>query len=91
MRVHDRDLDTYSGQQMGIVTYDEDENYRVSYWEFGGRSDHLRDFVGQDKSERQSSNPYSFDEELIRPNPVTEAVEADRIKRESADKSSTSD
>jgi len=90
-RVHDRDDGTYSGQQLGLVTYDEDENYRITYWECGGRSDHLYDFVGQSKSERKSSDPAPYDADIIRPNPVTEAVEADRAKRDSTDESATTD
>ena len=38
-----RDDSRYSGVRAGVVTYNEDDDYQVSYLEFGMRSDHLVD------------------------------------------------
>lgn len=45
IRVHHREDDRYAGVQAGVTTYHEtdsgSEEYRTTYLEWGGRSDHL--------------------------------------------------
>lgn len=45
LRVHSREDERYGGLQAGLTTYHEtksgDEEYRTTYMEWGGRSDHL--------------------------------------------------
>ena len=59
--VRDAENDAYAGLQLGVTTYGtaegtDDETYQTSYFEWGGRSDHLADALddvqGNDSEER---------------------------------------
>ena len=76
-RSAERDDGTSIGVQYGFITYDEDDNYRVSHFEMGFRCDHLFDMVGQCKSDRQFDAPASFDSDLITRRDDKKAVEKD--------------
>ena len=67
----DRDDDRYGGIQAGFVTHDDDAGtYKVSYAEFGGRSDHLYEPVmracGQEVSSLSTDSPIESDARLMR-------------------------
>ena len=76
-RSSDRDDDTSIGVQYGFITYDDNDNYRVSHFEMGFRSDHLYDIVGQTESERTFTSPASYDADLVRRRDDYKAAEAD--------------
>ena len=78
VRATQRDDERHIGVAAGLVSYSEDDTYKVSYIEVGARCDH----IGADskKGIKMSDRP-SYDDDLMRPDPVKEAVEADRVKR----------
>jgi hypothetical protein len=65
-RSTERDDGTSVGAQYGCVTYDKDDNYRISHVEIGFRCDHVYDTVGQQVSERKFDAPSSYDVDLMR-------------------------
>ena len=66
LRSTERDDGTSIGTQFGFITYDKDNNYRVSHLELGVRCDHLYDALGPEDSELQFDSPLSYDSELMR-------------------------
>jgi len=62
----ERDDGTSIGAQYGFITYDNEDNYRVTHVEMGFRCDHLYDAVGSCKSERQFDTPLPYDVDLLR-------------------------
>lgn len=62
----ERDDGTSVGIRYGFITYDDEDNYRVSHLELGFRSDHVYDIVGQQKSERTFDSPASYDSDTLR-------------------------
>jgi hypothetical protein len=80
-RATQRDEDTYIGTQVGFVTYGSDDTYQVSYIELGARCDHIYDAMGNQSDRRKTTDVASFDDDLMRPDPIKEAVVADRVKR----------
>lgn len=76
-RLVDRDDDRYGGVQIGFVTYhteadaDSTETYKVSYSEFGGRSDHLAEPLmaacGAPIESLSVDAPLASDADLLRP------------------------
>ena len=51
IRFHERENSRYGGLQLGVTTYHDtdsgEEEYRTSYMEWGGRSDHLSHAIDQ--------------------------------------------
>jgi len=78
VRVTERDDSRHFGLAIGIVTYGDDDTYKVSYLELGARCDH----IGADsKSGIKMTDRLDYDDDLMRPDPVKEAVVADRAAR----------
>tara|TARA_Y100000817_G_scaffold250931_1_gene203316 strand:+ start:170 stop:502 length:333 start_codon:yes stop_codon:yes gene_type:complete len=75
--VTSRDDDRYGSLQAGFVTYDEDDNYQVTYIEYGARCDHLADPLqracGLDVDKLSASAPLASDERLMRSKPEPKA------------------
>ena len=65
VQLTERDDGTSIGCQYGVITYDKDDNYRISYVEVGFRCDHLHDFVGQEKSERSFDDAPAYDADIV--------------------------
>lgn len=76
-RSSDRDDGTSVGVQYGFITYDEHDNYRVSHFEMGFRSDHVYDIVGQEASQRSFDDAATYDVDILRRTPKHAAAEAD--------------
>ena len=74
-RTTNKEDNRYAGTQLGMVTYDKDENYHVSYLEVGVRCDHLVEPIirrGPTGGTRtNASNPLEYDADLIRPKTVS--------------------
>ena len=74
-RTTNKEDNRYAGTQLGIVTYDNDENYHVSYLEVGVRCDHFVEPIirrGPTGGTRtNASNPLEYDADLIRPKTVS--------------------
>jgi len=66
VRSTDRDEGTSVGAQYGVITYDDDDNYRVSHFEVGFRCDHLHDAVARQQSDRKFDSPLPCDADIIR-------------------------
>ncbi len=79
LRSHQKEDNRYLGAQAGVVTYDKDDNYHVSYVEAGFRSDHLVEPIIRrgptGGTYTSASSPKEYDADLIRPR--TESVPAD--------------
>ena len=76
-----KDDGRYNGGRAGIITYDKDDNYRVSYVELGFRCDHIVEpivsAVGHNTAPLNAGSPAEYDEHLVIPaTPVTPAVTA---------------
>jgi len=69
LRSTERDDGTSVGAQYGFVTYDQDDNYRVSHFEVGFRCDHLHDALGPDDVTRRFDSPLPCDADLMRKDP----------------------
>jgi hypothetical protein len=83
-RTTERDDGRYQGSQLGFMTYDKDDNYKVTYLEVGMRCDHIVDpIVSRIRPQEplSSSTPLASDADLIRPNPTDEAIARDRASR----------
>ena len=76
-----RDDDKYTGGRLGFITYDESDNYQMTYLEVGLRSDHLAQAVGSitaspiDRSKQHASTPHDYDSHLVREADVAELTE----------------
>ena len=79
-RATEREDGSYIGSQLGIVSYGSDDTYQVSYFELGARGDHLYDALGPKDKSRKVTDVATYDDDLMRPDPVKEAILADRIK-----------
>ncbi len=83
-RTSSKEDNRYAGTQLGLVTYDKDENYNVSYLEVGVRCDHIVEPIvrrGPTGGTRtNASSPLEYDADLIRPR--TESVPVDSDKQE---------
>lgn len=61
-----KDDGRYDGLQQGIITYDENDNYQVSYLELGVRCDHIGEKINSSTSSRiASSDPLECDADLM--------------------------
>ncbi len=75
LRSSQKEDNRYLGGQAGVVTYDKDDNYHVSYVEAGFRSDHVveplirRGPTGGTRT--NASTPLEYDADLIRPKTVS--------------------
>lgn len=75
IRVHSREDERYGGIQAGFTTYHEtesgDEEYRTTYMEWGGRSDHitapLASALGQEVKPLTTDSVSSEDADYVRP------------------------
>ena len=68
-----KDDGRYDGAQLGVVTYDADDNYLVSYVEAGVRCDHIGDRIASDGRLTASSEPLDCDADLMVPRPAVES------------------
>ena len=75
LRSSQKEDNRYIGGQAGVVTYDKDDNYHVSYVEAGFRSDHLVEPIIRrgptGGSYTSASSPKEYDTDLIRPKTVS--------------------
>lgn len=66
-----REDDRYIGTQVGVITYDKDDRYQMSYLEAGFRSDHIVDGllrIGDKNHTSQSSlSPSEYDVDIVIP------------------------
>ena len=83
LRANSRDDERYGGLQAGFVTYHgegDDETYKVSYAEVGGRSDHLAqpisNVMNAGISDLKTSTPLADDSELLQAKPEDKADKA---------------
>ena len=75
VRFHSREDDRYGAMQLGFTTYHETESdgeeYRTSYLEWGGRSDHLSvplaKALGQDLPALTTDSVSTEDADYVRP------------------------
>jgi hypothetical protein len=76
-RLVERDGGTSVGAQYGVITYDNDDNYRISHIEIGFRCDHLHDAVAQQKSDRSFDDAAVYDCDIISRADAVKAVASD--------------
>ena len=81
-RTTNKEDNRYAGTQLGVVSYDKDDNYNVSYLEVGVRCDHLVEPIIRrgptGGTVTNSSSPLEYDADLIRPKTVSVPVDSDK-------------
>ena len=60
-----RDDDHYDGLRAGVITYDKDDNYQVSYLELGMRSDHLGEVISRKPRRQAADTPLPYDADFV--------------------------
>ena len=85
-----KDDGRYDGLQQGVITYDENDNYQVSYIELGLRCDHIGEKISPVTSSRiATSDPLDCDADLMIAKSVAPSVseKLDAQTRKDIDKS----
>ena len=75
-----KDEGRYDGVQQGIVTYDENDQYQVSYIELGLRSDHVGHKIHPMRNPRSLTHPLECDADLMLSKDVSPVSKPDTVK-----------
>ena len=74
-----KDEGRYDGIQQGVITYDDSDQYQVSYLELGLRCDHLGHKINPARNPVSVSHPLECDADLMLAKSVTPTVDTNQV------------